>query len=610
MNPAIESTASKPALAGPKSPDAIFALPSFCVLPWMHLDINPQGTAKICCRAAGPLKAQDGAIMSLYHSTLEEMWNSPYMRAVRRAMCAGAPLKECAGCYADEKATGTSHRKRALEKWLSVEIKASILDSTVNGGIARAAPVFLQVNPGNLCNLKCRMCSCTFSSQIEKDPVHAAWAPHVERYKGSSVCWDDGGCALLNPCAPGITSCGLVVDSSCQPPVINIRQTASVGFNVPAALDLTGLTFEVLECDGPLRVEIAGQVVFDGPPAKRLELALDNLTLARRCDIVFRGRAALRSLVLSRGGAHVPRQTENEGRILGSRFPTERPWHRQPELVFGELLSRPERIRKLYFTGGEPFINPCVKEMLEHLIEKQYARNVELQFNSNCAALPESLIEKLAAFRRVSVGASLDAYGARHEYMRFPAKWTDTELSLTKLLRLPNVSLYAVPIIQIYNALYLPELLEYLDSRGVRCIPHSLNEPRHLRISNLPQSVLDAAAEHIARYAVKFPHNKGMALRVAHRIAATRSLYSPENFDAFMEFTWDLDRSRNQSFRTALPELAELLEREGADLSERHRHYRGVQAESQARLIDAARAEKAAISAAMPRGSDRNYNCQ
>ena len=30
--------------------------------------------------------------------------------------------------------------------------------------------------PGNLCNLKCRMCFPTFSSLIEKDEVHSRWS--------------------------------------------------------------------------------------------------------------------------------------------------------------------------------------------------------------------------------------------------------------------------------------------------------------------------------------------------------------------------------------------------------------------------------------------------
>jgi len=37
-------------------------------------------------------------------------------------------------------------------------------------------PRVLQLEVGNLCNLKCRMCSGTFSSRIELDPVHNQWA--------------------------------------------------------------------------------------------------------------------------------------------------------------------------------------------------------------------------------------------------------------------------------------------------------------------------------------------------------------------------------------------------------------------------------------------------
>jgi MoaA/NifB/PqqE/SkfB family radical SAM enzyme len=39
-----------------------------------------------------------------------------------------------------------------------------------------SAPRVLQLEVGNLCNLKCRMCSGNFSSRIALDPVHDQWA--------------------------------------------------------------------------------------------------------------------------------------------------------------------------------------------------------------------------------------------------------------------------------------------------------------------------------------------------------------------------------------------------------------------------------------------------
>src|SRR5262245_53767185 len=100
----------------------------FCVLPWLHLALFPEGSAKLCC-VAGSCVSSGGDPLSLQTDTLEEIWNSEYLRSVRRDMLAGRPVAHCSVCYTAEKTGASSHRLQHNARW-SAEL-GPLLDEIV-----------------------------------------------------------------------------------------------------------------------------------------------------------------------------------------------------------------------------------------------------------------------------------------------------------------------------------------------------------------------------------------------------------------------------------------------------------------------------------------------
>src|SRR5215211_7692826 len=82
---------------------------TFCALPFQHLCVGTEGSARICC-VTSDLVTDNGAPMSLTTHSMDEIWNSAYMRNVRRGMLEGKPLTACEVCYASENASGQSYR--------------------------------------------------------------------------------------------------------------------------------------------------------------------------------------------------------------------------------------------------------------------------------------------------------------------------------------------------------------------------------------------------------------------------------------------------------------------------------------------------------------------
>ena len=61
----------------------------FCILPWIHLNVVPDGKVYPCCMAAN---ARHGLpVADLADMSLESAWNSEGMKRIRRDMLAGAP---------------------------------------------------------------------------------------------------------------------------------------------------------------------------------------------------------------------------------------------------------------------------------------------------------------------------------------------------------------------------------------------------------------------------------------------------------------------------------------------------------------------------------------
>ncbi|HYZ76161.1 MAG TPA: twitch domain-containing radical SAM protein [Gaiellaceae bacterium] len=155
---------------------------TFCPLPWTHLIVRGDGGAQTCNWSSDRIR-DDGVDMNVGRSSLESIWNSRHMRDIRRAMVAGRRVSACQACYATEELGGQSMRQQMLQRWQNGflnEERATV--ETLKAEAARhdfnvaRRPRFLQLDVGNLCNLRCRMCSSGASSAINRDPVHRRWS--------------------------------------------------------------------------------------------------------------------------------------------------------------------------------------------------------------------------------------------------------------------------------------------------------------------------------------------------------------------------------------------------------------------------------------------------
>ena len=147
--------------------------PTFCVYPWMEFIVGPTTHIKLCCIAGEAIRNESGEIYNTEKFSIDEIWNSHSLREVRKKMLSGKKISACSHCYYQESLGRTSYRQSFNHEWLSSssgeEIIRRVEASRANDGQVDSSPLYLDIRPGNLCNLKCRMCNPGNSSKIYQE---------------------------------------------------------------------------------------------------------------------------------------------------------------------------------------------------------------------------------------------------------------------------------------------------------------------------------------------------------------------------------------------------------------------------------------------------------
>ncbi len=130
--------------------------PTICTAPWMHFAISshPDGFITMpCCRFR---MGKDSQFQKQkFQTPLEATSKQGYFEDIRQKMLAGEKLPECSKCWREEEHRGYSYRTL-------MEQRLKISDVNPNAPFDLK---YLEIFFSNLCNLSCRMCDITQSSQ-------------------------------------------------------------------------------------------------------------------------------------------------------------------------------------------------------------------------------------------------------------------------------------------------------------------------------------------------------------------------------------------------------------------------------------------------------------
>ena len=242
---------------------------------------------------------------------------------------------------------------------------------------------------------------------------------------------------------------------------------------------------------------------------------------------------------------------------------------RDPEDMFTQLEPHLDYVEQVYFAGGEPLLMEEHYRILEELLRRGRT-DVRLIYNTNFTHTDlkgRSVFEYWRQFDSVAVGASLDASGARGEYIRKGTVWSTVEQNRRLMLATcPEVDFYISPTLSIMNAMHLPDFhREWADAGLIR--PQDLNvnilqDPLFYRIDIAPAEYKEVLTQKYYDH-ISWLKSVGDPLGRATQgfESAITFLNATDNtqlLDSFWRRTHELDDIRTESWSRALPELKAL----------------------------------------------------
>ena len=435
---------------------------TFCPLPWIHLATRPNGEVRVCCTAnasgagilddlsdvktAGLVK-KDGIAMNLRDHTIEEVWNSEHMRRTRLQMLNGEIPSSCVKCFNEEAKGMGSKRLWETEEWKKRVDFDKLIASTKEDGTAPVSIPYFDLRLGNLCQLKCVMCSPHDSSSWIKE-----WKLQYPKYKDKDLIadqgWDD-------------------------------------------QYDYT--------------------------------------------------------------------------------------WYKKGSFI-DSMKHQAFNIQELYFAGGEPLLIPEHYKILEFMVEEGYAKDCNLRYNSNGLELPDKLFKLWEHFKEVRFNFSIDAYGERNDYIRYPSKWADIEKNLRRLDEntRDNTVINIACAVQLLNAGYIDELAEWKMDQGFSKInpsmfgggiigTHLVYLPSYLNVRVLPEDAklwVKAQVETFIdrqKFNLEFNQHPFGAQRWQGLIKYMMAEDWSNKLPALIEYLKVTDERRGTDFRKTFPELGEFI---------------------------------------------------
>lgn len=238
-----------------------------------------------------------------------------------------------------------------------------------------------------------------------------------------------------------------------------------------------------------------------------------------------------------------------------------------------DMLAQMEQhipyLEQVYFAGGEPLIMKEHYYLLEKLIE--YGKtDVRIQYNTNFSELAfkdKHVFDYWKHFKNVSVGASLDASGARAELLRKGTDWEQTLDNRRRMMaEVPHVDFYISATISSMNVLHVLDFhKEWTDLGLIKAKDFNVNicqSPDWYRVDIFPdqfkKEVITPAYERHIAWLEPLDDLKRATNGFSSVLNLMNSQSQTQHWTKFKKEIASIDSLRNENFWDTFTELKEL----------------------------------------------------
>jgi MoaA/NifB/PqqE/SkfB family radical SAM enzyme len=235
-------------------------------------------------------------------------------------------------------------------------------------------------------------------------------------------------------------------------------------------------------------------------------------------------------------------------------------WPRENTQFWNEIDQCLDDIRYIEFTGGEPFMIAEHFAMLQGIVDRGIAHQVEIHYNTNGTMFPEQAEEIWRHFKTVEIAFSIDDVGSRFEYQRTNAGWDDVQENIKKFFALKRylpdtIQLQVCTTVNVFNVRYIDEVARWNAGHAFNFVYwNMLHDAWYFSIATLP----DAAKTEITRY-LETADVPAQYQAEFSRIVDFMNCGTSTDGNTLRTQIRDLDRKRNQDLAQVAPEFANLI---------------------------------------------------
>ena len=235
-------------------------------------------------------------------------------------------------------------------------------------------------------------------------------------------------------------------------------------------------------------------------------------------------------------------------------------WPKENDHFWQQINSVIDDIRYIEFTGGEPFMIDQHFDMLQHIVDRGVAHQVEIHYNTNGTLFPERGPEIWKQFKTVEIAVSIDDIAHRFEYQRSNASWGTVKENINRfrIMRegMPNVQLQCCTTVNVFNVRYLDEVALWIALQDFDFVYwNMMHDAWYFSISRLPAAAKQHIADHLSTCDIpdQFRAEFGRIIDFMNRGESSDG-------DETRQHIRLLDQRRQQDLKTTAPELAAILD--------------------------------------------------
>jgi len=235
-------------------------------------------------------------------------------------------------------------------------------------------------------------------------------------------------------------------------------------------------------------------------------------------------------------------------------------WPRENHNFWTEIEKVSDQIRYIEFTGGEPFMIQEHFDMLQGLVDRGIADQVEIHYNTNGTQYPDQAENIWKNFKTVEIAFSIDDVENRFEYQRTNAIWSEVCDNIQRFKQLQqqyyNIRLQACITVNVFNVFYLEEIANWVEQQGFDFVYwNMLHDAFYHSIATLPNKAKLGITEKLQSAKVS-----GKTRKEFENILEFMNKGASMDGNLLRIKIQDLDRKRQQNLLELCPEISNLLD--------------------------------------------------